>query len=124
MEPSKPKKIKKNLKIEIEDNNAYISASKSQKKFEGIEEEPNSSTDSEEHPSEPKLIDYKQCIKQGRFLPLMVLLQKNLIKPEDIIDDEEGSTLLHYMAYFGSIKPLRTVHDVFKGNINVVDYRG
>jgi ankyrin repeat protein len=43
---------------------------------------------------------------------------------EEIIDDTQGLKLLHYACYFGKIKALKALTELYKADINTIDYRG
>ena len=41
-----------------------------------------------------------------------------------LIDDDQGLTLLHSSAYYGKIKPMRTLVEHFGADVSYPDYRG
>jgi ankyrin repeat protein len=54
----------------------------------------------------------------------MFLVKKGLVGVDSIVDENVGSTMLHFACYFGKIKALKTLVEVFKADINASDYRG
>ena len=60
----------------------------------------------------------------GSFLPVMLLLHKNIANVEDIIDQNQGLKVIHYACYFGKVKALKTLVELYKPNLNSIDYRG
>ena len=54
----------------------------------------------------------------------MTLLKRKEILVDDVIDTNSGTTVLHYACYFGKIKALKALLEVFKADIEVIDYRG
>ena len=54
----------------------------------------------------------------------MILLQRKLINVEDVIDESQGLRILHYSCYFGDIKALKALVELYKADVNVIDYRG
>lgn len=83
---------------------------------EGAEEEEEEDTN--------ETINYKQSIMNGSFLPVMLLLQRRLVKIEDLIDEAQGLRLLHYACYFGKIKALKALVELYGAELNAIDYRG
>jgi ankyrin repeat protein len=88
----------------------------------GVEECTDSDDDDEE--GGPKSINLTTKVLEGSFLPAMILLHLKKINVEDIIDPNQGLKLLHYSCYFGRIKALKALTEIFKADINTIDYRG
>eukprot|EP00347_Sterkiella_histriomuscorum_P014358 403361177 len=129
------KKKKKNRREEVGSSGNYGSGSKKKKQHHHQESSSSSSEDDvnsdeeieevkdEDDPTQPKEVDYKQTVLNGSFLPAISLLQNNLIDIETIIDENQGLRLLHYASYFGKIKALKTLCEVYKADVNSIDYR-
>jgi len=60
----------------------------------------------------------------GSFLPAAFLLKHGRVAIEDLVDESQGLRILHYACYFGKIKALKTLVEVFKADVNAIDYRG
>ena len=65
---------------------------------------------------------------QGSFLPALAWLDAQKVTgevdPEKLIDEDQGLTLLHSAAYYGKMKPLRTLVEHFGADPSYPDYRG
>ncbi len=61
------------------------------------------------NPEEGPKIDFREKVKDGSFLPAMVLLELDEIHIEDVIDPNQGLRLLHFACYFGKLKAIKTI---------------
>lgn len=68
-------------------------------------------------------IDVKQRILRGSFLPVMLLLQRGQLAVDQIWDPTIGTQLIHFVAHFGKVKPLRALVEIFNADVNARDYR-
>ncbi len=98
------------------------SSQRKQKDQDTSDEESSDLERSEEDGS--KVIDNRKTIVDGSFLQSVILLKRRLIGVEDVIEQNQGLRLLHYACYFGKIKALKALVEIFKADINAVDYRG
>ena len=69
-----------------------------------------------ENPNE--IIDFRKQALKGNFMPAIIMLEKNLIKVDDIIDEEKGETLLHLAGRFTFYNVIRTLVEKFHADIN------
>ncbi len=65
----------------------------------------------------------------GSFLPIIAIFEsqkseKERPDPDMKIDVDQGLNLLHSAAFYGKLKPLRTLIEKFKANPSSPDYRG
>ncbi|CDW85580.1 ankyrin repeat protein [Stylonychia lemnae] len=117
---------------QIHDAHQIFQRKKSKKVIEEEESDEESKSSDEDDINErddvndegEKIVNYKQRILDGSFLPSMLLLQKKIIKADDVIDPNQGLKLLHFACYFGKIKPIKSLVEIYKTDINTIDYRG
>lgn len=65
-----------------------------------------------------EVVDWKsQCIK-GNLMPGILLLDEKKINPNDIVNPENGNTLLHYAANFGFYNVIRALVEIYNADIN------
>ena len=69
-----------------------------------------------ENPNE--VIDFKQQALGGNFMPAIIMLEKNLIKVDDIIDENRGETLLHLAGRYTFYNVIRVLIEKFHADIN------
>ena len=69
-----------------------------------------------ENPNE--VVDFRQQAIGGNFMPAIIMLEKNLIKVDDIIDEEKGETLLHLAGRFTFFNVIRVLIEKFHADIN------
>ena len=68
-------------------------------------------------------VSIKNRIFRGSFLPAMLLLQRGQIDVHQVWEPTVGSQLIHFVAHFGKIKPMRAIVEVFHADVNSRDYR-
>ena len=96
--------------------------SKKKKRFVDTDDE--GSEEEEKIDEEDERIDLKRTIIEGSFLPVVALLKQGSLNVEDMIDEGQGLRLIHYACYFGKIKALRCLVEIFNADVNATDYRG
>ena len=65
----------------------------------------------------------EECIK-GNLMPGILLLEQNKLLVNDIVNEENGNTLLHYAANFGFYNVIRTLIENFKADVNIQNKYG
>ena len=65
----------------------------------------------------------EECIK-GNLMPGVLLLEQNKLLVNDIVNEENGNTLLHYAANFGFYNVIRTLIENFKADVNIQNKYG
>lgn len=89
------------------------SSSTSSEDTSSEEEEIEEAKDEDDEDNANKSLDYKQTVLNGSFLPAICLLQNKQIEVDTIIDENQGLRLLHYASYFGKIKALKVLCEVY-----------
>ena len=64
-----------------------------------------------------------ECIK-GNLMPGVLLLDQKKISVNDIVNPDNGNTLLHYAANFGFYNVVRTLIEKFDADINIQNKSG
>lgn len=77
-----------------------------------------------DYEDEETKIDLKYTINEGSFLPVITVLNQQAVDVEEVIDEGQGYRLIHYASYFGKIKALRALIEIFFADVNSLDYRG
>lgn len=65
----------------------------------------------------------EECIK-GNLMPGVLLLDQKKISVNDIVNPDNGNTLLHYAANFGFYNVVRTLIEKFDADINIQNKSG
>lgn len=69
----------------------------------------------EEEVEDIPIIDVRQSIQKGSFLPVMALLQSKSFDPATyIVDPNTGAKPIHYSGHFGKLKFLKTLVEVYR----------
>lgn len=72
--------------------------------------------------SHQELINWKVEAQKGNFMPSILQLEKREIGINDIVVLEKKETLLHLSIYYGLYNVIKTFIEVFKADINSLDW--
>ena len=65
----------------------------------------------------------EQCIK-GNLMPGIMMLELKKINVDEIVNPENGNTLLHYAANYGFYNVLRALIEIYHADVNKQNYFG
>ena len=86
-----------------------------------------SADEDEEIVNTKEIDDAARRAMQGSFMPIMAILETQLdqaLDPNMTIDPDQGLVLLHSAAYYGKIKPMRSLIEKYHADVKMPDYRG
>ena len=74
--------------------------------------------------SDEEVVNWREeCIK-GNLMPGVLLLEQKKISVNDIVNPDNGNTLLHYAANFGFYNVVRTLIEKFDADVNIQNKAG
>ena len=74
--------------------------------------------------SDEEVVNWREeCIK-GNLMPGVLLLDQKKISVNDIVNPDNGNTLLHYAANYGFYNVIRTLIEKFDADINIQNKSG
>ena len=68
--------------------------------------------------NQKEIVDFRKEALGGNFMPAIIMLEKNQIKVDDIIDEDKGETLLHLAGRFTFYNVIRVLIEKFHADIN------
>ena len=96
-------------------------------KDNNINNEKNIENEQTEEKSEEKkeeVVNWREeCIK-GNLMPGVLLLDQKKISVNEIVNKENGNTLLHYAANFGFYNVIRALIEIFNAEVNIQNKAG
>ena len=102
-------------------------------KEDNIENDNNLINDTESKPTEEnsenskkegEMIYWREECMKGNLMPGVLLLDQKKISVNDIVNDKNGNTLLHYAAKFGFYNVIRTLIEKFGADVNKQNKEG
>ena len=71
-----------------------------------------------------EVINWREECMNGNLMPGVLLVEQNKISVNEIVNPENGNTLLHYAANFGFYNVIRTLIEKFNADLNIQNKAG
>ncbi len=85
---------------------------------ESLDEEHSSKEKNKNDLSDTEIVDWKKEFIQGNMMPGIIMLEQKRINVDDIVNPENGNTMLHYAAYYGFYNVFRSLIEIYNADYN------
>ena len=79
---------------------------------------------SQDNKDNEEVVNWKEQCIQGNLMPAVLLLDEGKISVNDIVNPENGNTILHYAANFGFYNVIRALIEKFGADVNIQNKLG
>ena len=74
--------------------------------------------DTEKEDSQDEIVNWRIECENRNFMPAIMMLEQNKINVDDIVNPNNGNTLLHYAASFGFYNVIRALIEIYHADVN------
>ena len=68
--------------------------------------------------NQEEVINWREQCEKGNFMPAIVMLEQKRINIDDVVNPQNGNTILHYAASFGFYNVIRALIEIYHADIN------